>query len=388
MELHPLLTLTAPERPLDRALLDARGGFAWWYLDLLDSERSGVVMIWSFGLPFLPGYLSAARSGRPERPRDRPALNVVIYERGRPMLYLLEEHAPDEASWSLDGTRFRFGRSEIESSVVDGRRIVRAALDCTIPGSSERLRATIDVSGPARRMAGAEPRDVDARFHDWTPLTAVATGSATFTIGARRTAKVAGRAYHDRNGSHTALDQLGIAEWVWGRATLPDRELIWYLLWPARSGAEATFLGIEMDHDGTTRLLDHLTVRASGERRARFGMRWWGHLELTHQGRPWLSVKQEAPVDDGPFYLRSFVQAASADGRIAIGTGEVCVPSRIDSPWHRPFVRMRVHRVGEENSRWLPLFAGPRDDRTQRLARTLLGVRMPSADADVSPQPR
>ena len=239
MELHPLLTLTAPERPLDRALLDARGGFAWWYLDLLDSERSGVVMIWSFGLPFLPGYLSAARSGRPERPRDRPALNVVIYERGRPMLYLLEEHAPDEASWSLDGTRFRFGRSEIESSVVDGRRVVRAALDCTIPGSSERLRAIIDVSGPARLMAGAEPRDVDARFHDWTPLTAVATGSATFTIGARRTVKVAGRAYHDRNGSHTALDRLGIAEWVWGRATLPDREFIWYLLWPARSGAEA-----------------------------------------------------------------------------------------------------------------------------------------------------
>ena len=370
--LAPLLTLTAPDRPLDRALLDAPGGFAWWYVDLLDEARNGLVLIWSFGLPFLPGYLGAARAGRPERPRERPSLNVVVYEAGRPSLYLLTEHAEQDATWSADGRSFRFGRSRIETWVEGARRRVRAELDAPIAGSGERVRGVVDVDGPARQLAGAEPREIDPRFHDWTPMTAVARGVADLRWGARRV-HIDGRAYHDRNGSRTPLDRLGIAEWVWGRAALPDRELVWYLLWPARGEREATFLGAEIGADGRTRVLDGLRVRAHGERRARFGMRWWERLELTNDGAPWLDVMHEAPVDDGPFYLRSFARARTPDGSIASGSAEVCVPARVDRAHERPFVRMRVHRTGAPSSRWLPLFTGPREGRVTRLARTLLG---------------
>lgn len=371
MQIAPLLTLTSPDRPLSRALLDAPGGFAWWYAEVLDESRSGVVLIWSFGLPFLPGYLGAARAGRPQRPVERPSLNVALYERGRPTLYLLQEHAQDDASWEDEGT-FRFGRSTLETRSEGGRRTLRAVLDQPIPGSTERLRGTIEIDGPARRLAGAEPREIDARFHDWTPLTAMARGEVDLAVNGRRV-RLSGRAYHDRNGSRTALDRLGIAEWVWGRAALRDRELVWYLLWPARGDREATFLGAEIDPDGCTRVLDRLGVRAEGERRGRFGMRWWERLELTHRGAPWLRVEQERPIDDGPFYLRSFVRARAPSGEVASGMGEVCVPAKVDRAHERPFVRMRVHRVGGESSRWLPLFAGPTEDRARRLVRTLLG---------------
>lgn len=369
----PMLTLTAPDRALDRSLLEAPGGFAWWYIDLLDEDRNGVVLIWSFGLPFLPGYLESVRAGRPQRPVDRPSLNVVLYERGRPSLYLLQEHARSEASWSADGTAFRFGRSEIESRAEGTRWMVHARLDQPIPGTRDRLRGELRVDGPTRQIAGPEPAELDPRLHDWTPLTAMARGEAHLRVGSDREVRIEGRAYHDRNGSQTPFDQLGIGEWVWGRAALPDRELVWYLLWPSRGDREATFLGAEVAPDGSTRLLDGLRVTPRGSRRGRFGMRWWSQLDLDHQGRPWLRVVQEPPLDDGPFYLRSFVRAIAPDGATAVGTGEVCRPARIDRAHERPLVRMRVHRVDGESSRWLPLFAGPRKDRLRRLAATWLG---------------
>ena len=43
----------------DQALLDVPGGFLWCYLDLVDATGDGLVLVVSFGLPFLPGGSSA-----------------------------------------------------------------------------------------------------------------------------------------------------------------------------------------------------------------------------------------------------------------------------------------------------------------------------------------
>ena len=88
---HPLVARDDPTTPMPRTLLDARGGFAWWYVDLVDEAGNGVVVIWSFGLPFLPGYASASRAGKGERAGDRPSLNVAVYVRGELAAYVLEE---------------------------------------------------------------------------------------------------------------------------------------------------------------------------------------------------------------------------------------------------------------------------------------------------------
>jgi hypothetical protein len=368
-----MLTMSRPERSLDRHLAEAPGGFAWWYADLVDETRSGLVLIWSFGLPFLPGYLGAARAGRPEPAGAHPSLNVVVYDRGLPSFYSLAEHAPSSCTWDEDGERFRFGRSTIRSWAEGGVRRLEAELDIAVPGSAARLRGRLEITGAARRAYGGEASSLALSQHDWTPLTAVARGRARLDLNGRAML-LEGRAYHDRNGSSTPLDQLGIREWVWGRAAMPDRDVLWYLLWPTDGDAEPTLAGLELEADGSTRVRAGLQVRSSGGRLARFGMPWTSRLEFLHEGRPWLTVEQAPPMDDGPFYLRSFVRACAADGTVGVGTGESCIPARIDRPWQRPFVRMRVQHADapSTDSAWLPLFAGPSWDRGRRLASAAL----------------
>ena len=60
-----MLQLDDPHRPADRDLLASPGGFAWWYVDALDEQGNGIVCIWSWGLPFLPGDRAAHNPDKP-----------------------------------------------------------------------------------------------------------------------------------------------------------------------------------------------------------------------------------------------------------------------------------------------------------------------------------
>ena len=59
------------------------GGFTWFYVDIVDDQGQGATLIWSWGLPFLPGYAAASRAGRPQLPIERPSVNLVVYGGGR-----------------------------------------------------------------------------------------------------------------------------------------------------------------------------------------------------------------------------------------------------------------------------------------------------------------
>jgi hypothetical protein len=61
-------------------VLHSPGRFTWFYVDLVDDRGRGATLIWSWGLPFLPGYAQASRAGRPELPINRPSVNLVVYE--------------------------------------------------------------------------------------------------------------------------------------------------------------------------------------------------------------------------------------------------------------------------------------------------------------------
>ena len=78
-----LITLSSADRPPAPAVLHAPRGFTWFYVDLVDNRGRGATLIWSWGLPFLPGYAQASRAGRPELPVNRPSVNVVVYGAGR-----------------------------------------------------------------------------------------------------------------------------------------------------------------------------------------------------------------------------------------------------------------------------------------------------------------
>jgi hypothetical protein len=350
--------------PVD--LLDAPGGFAWWYADLVAPGGDGAVLIWAYGLPFLPGYADAARRGAPQRPAERPSLNLAVYRRGAPDLYLLQEYPGGAAPPALTEEQ-RVGSSIFRHKVVGGRCTLDAALDCGLPGTGARLTGTLSLDGVARLpgpSAGNPP-------HLWTPMTGPATGTLRLELDGRPLGHLEGRAYHDRNAGRVPLHELGIDRWMWGRVPLADRELVYYLTWP-RGAARPIHFGVEIGADGRTTRTE-LEVELGRERMAFGGLRRPERIRMRAAGRPWLDVVNTRVVDAGPFYLRMLSEARTAAGETAVGWSELCRPDRVDLAPHRPFVRMRVHRTAGPNSMWLPLFTGPRPGRAARLLRHVLG---------------
>jgi hypothetical protein len=358
------------------AVFDAHGGFAWWYVDAIDERGDGLVLIWSWGLPFLPGYLSGARRGEGEPARARPSLNVSVYRGGRRAFYLLQTYAEAEAE--MDGAGgFRFGATHIRQ---DRPGQVRVELDCAVPRSADRLRGVVEVAGPPARLAPDLQPSPDPS-HRWTPVLGPAWLEAHLTAGPERFA-VAAPAYHDRNEGTRRFDDLGIDHWIWGRRARPEGTAIWYLTF-AKAGPPVAW-GAELRADGEVRLAPELEPVLEAPRRGPFGVRIWDRVRLTQpSGADWLVARSGPRVDDGPFYARTLMDVTSG-GDEGVGLGEWIVPDRIDLGRHRPLVRMAVHETGgRPNSFWLPLFSGPRAGRVARLCGVGRGPR-PSPTEETS----
>ena len=344
------------DRPNIVQLLREDGAFAWWYLDLVDGEGQGLVLIWSFGLPFLPD----ARTPRPAR--DRPSLSLSLYRDGVPWLYALQTHRPEAASCSPDGRFVRLGRSTFELRPRGGRVEVLADLDLDLVGG-ERLRGRLHAEGHAVRLPSVT---APSSSHAWAPILAASSAVADLDTP-EGPVRIAGRVYVDGNHSERPLHELGIADWRCGRVAFAERELVYYLVEPESSDDPPIALVLEIDEDGRARHHDQTRVVWHGPRRSIYGLRY--HDRLTLDGPDLaLSLRVTALVDDGPFYLRFLVEGEDhRRGELGRGVAERVVPSRVDRPWQRPFVRMRTQAVGGDNSIWLPLFSGRRRGRFRRL---------------------
>lgn len=363
-----MIGLSSPEDTIEPRLSDAPGGFYWWYLDLVDPQGDGLVLIWSQNLPFLPDVAYGLRSGGLPLPRAHPSLNVVVHQGGRPAFYALQQHPEDAWSWDPSANRWRIGRSTLALTVDEaGAATLEADLDCPIPATGDRLRGTVRVSG-RRRQPGATVRRTSP--HLWCPLMTATTGSASLSWG-RGSAELTGRAYLDRNESDTALPHLGIDRWWWGRIPLQGRELIYYRV---DGETERRELVLEVRDDGSSRLADQPAITLGPNRLGRYGLPHPRTVSFQDpDGQP-VSVAMQHMVEDGPFYQR-FVVAAEAAGERATGVAELVAPQRIALPGFRPLIEMRVHRVGAPNSFWLPLFTGGRPGRVGRLLGQLRGPR-------------
>jgi carotenoid 1,2-hydratase len=374
-----VLGLTAPHTPVDPTLLDTPGAFLWWYLDLVGDDGQGLVLIWSWGLPFLPGLASAARRGAPQLPRDRPSINLAIYEQGRPSYYLFHEVDPADAAWCPSAGRWRIGATEIRATPGPGGTLrVTADLDLPVPGAGERLVGRVQAAGTLRQADGPDAGDPR---HQWAPLLAAARGSIDARCGRQRFG-FEGRAYHDRNAGQQPMHELGIDRWWWGRLAFPGRELIWYHLAPEDPAEPMQTLVIEVTADGRTRQVADAAVEISRARRSLFGLQWPTELRFADPDGRVVVVHLTAGVDDSPFYQRMLVEA-QCDGERARGVAELVVPGAVDPDWMRWLVTMRVHREGGDNSVWLPLFTGPRGGRLGRL----LGQLVPGRPAIAQVRP-
>lgn len=354
-----MIDLCPPVPSFPRALLDARGGFLWWYLDLVDEQGDGLVLIWSFGLPFLPGYTYAARYGQAPAARTRPAVVLSVYKKGLCDFYLFQEYTTAQGLWEMP-EKVTIGQSVFESTVINGMRNLTISLDMAVPRMREHLTGTITVVGPSR-VPG--PNETTVAQHHWSPLTAVAKGDVDLRQGTGWAFKTSGRAYHDRNGSLNHVDSMGIKEWFWARVAFPDYEAVIYELTPFEGKPRLLVMRIEAD--GTTNLLEGAQLTRSGTLLSLFGPKWNPSLSVPGH----FDLKQTHVVEDSNFYLRMAVSGKDRQGATGRGWAETLLPHEIDADGWRPFVAMAVHPSQGRGSMMLPLFSGPRSGRLARLFR-------------------
>ena len=359
-----MITLGNANSPVSKSVLYEPGGFAWWYAEILDEQGNGAVVIWSFGLPFLPVYKSDNDRGTKVLPAARPSLNVALYERGEPSFYLLHEFARDDVVWN-DQHSWRFGNNKMTVSDQDGERSLRVSFDCPVADGQDRLRGTLTLSGVIPYADENTSDHSGASEHHWTPLALPARGEFLLHTSDYRL-QVSGDAYFDRNASEQALHHLGIEFWLWGHAPTEDGNRIFYVLWEKDNPRPLT-LGYEVDARGQLTERRDLTPVFEQQRRTVYGMRTWKRVELFDHGKSWMHVELTRCVDNGPFYLRYITDTRVPDATATVGSAEVINPSRVDLLRHRPLVRMRVSRDTGHNSIWLPLFEGAKQTRIRRL---------------------
>jgi len=362
-----LIELSSAASAPDPTVLRSPGGFTWFYVDLVDEAGRGATVIWSWGLPFLPGYARAARAGHPERPIDRPSVNIVVYGDGRERFYLLSELPPDQCSWGDDGRSWRLGDCSFTwTDTPDGAggtvRSLRGTLDLALP-TGGRATGELLLTGGLRRDEPARP-DPECT-HTWTPMMAASRGGLRLNTP-NGEFLLDGRGYHDRNSAARPLHDLGIQSWWWGRVALPGRDLIFYRLTPSASGAAPRDLVVELAADGSCRAREDAGLQVGGLRRSPWGLRWPATAVFDDpDGRP-VRVEVTSLLDNGPFYQRYQLRGRCGHEE-GYGIGEHLVPDRVDTDLLRPLVRMRVHRTAGPNSMWLPLFSGDSDGRWSRL---------------------
>ena len=293
----------APTHPgPSRELLDHEGGFLWWYAEALDEAGNGLVLIWSFGLPFLPSWAGPAREGVRAALRTRPAINIALYSEGRLDGYWLEELDPTDARW--DGAeRWRFGNSRFEITRRDGRLLLDAELDVRTPGAAEGLQGQVTFDTVAARVERGFAWD---QRHAWTPLAGPGRADWALRCGARTWAGE-GAPYLDRNHGEVMLDELGIHTWHWGHGSFADEQRIAYAL---------------VGEGGEARAFACRSMRTAGWRSRRPPRPLRPERRTLRDARARSRAVEDAAgtgcaatllrVDDGFFYLRHLGPAARA----------------------------------------------------------------------------
>ena len=364
-------------------MLRSPGGFTWFYVDLVDDHGRGATLIWSWGLPFLPGYARSARVGHPHLPLQRPSVNLVVYEGGRERLYLLSELPTEDCVWGEDGSSWRMGDCSFtwtDTPTGDASvRTLQATLDLALP-TGGRATGKLWLSGPLRHDVPDSSRP-DSRLpvdpmctHLWTPMMAASRGGLELDTPAGEM-RIEGRGYHDRNSAGQPLQSLGIRSWWWGRLALPGRDLIFYRLVPSDPGKIPRDLVVEITEDGTCRAREYVGLQMGHQRRNLWGLRWPSSATFPDPDGRTVQVDVDAVVDNGPFYQRYLLRGRCGSDE-GFGIGENLMPDRVDTDRLRPLVRMRVHRTDGPNSMWLPLFAGDADGRWSRLLGRSGGARV------------
>ncbi|MCH2110573.1 MAG: hypothetical protein MK135_14720 [Polyangiaceae bacterium] len=338
-----------------QAALGARGGFAWWYLDHIDEQGNGFVLIWSFGLPFLPHSRKRPTAG------SRPSIALSLYRQGKCIWYTLQEFDPSQVSQPDVEGNLKIGDCSFQVERRETNTVGAIRLRLAAAGEPSPLEGVIEFEGPSVPLEKSQTTEQ----HLWTPRVPRARVKAQFSQE-RLAEAFEGPGYFDGNASTVSLLDQKIARWDWARITFPDETLITYTSTSETDGAVVGGAWRTKGQEIEVPAADEQKLEAEGKVRGFYRLDAPERLNLSW-GSDEYSIHYYRLIDDGPFYQRYWLKAVRNGSSAGEGIAEVVCPRRIDIAWQRPFVRMRTHAVQGGNSPFLPLFSGPLDKTWSRL---------------------
>ncbi len=306
---------------LDAAL--APGGYGWWYLDVVsDDGELSLTVIAMLGSPFSPWYAAARREG----PTDPLAFSTfhAALEGRRGSRFALTERG--RRAVARDATSLAIGTSSL---AVEPGRVIARIDERTAPwGEPLRGRVVLHHEGGA-----PTPLAIDGEGrHRWWPLAPVARAEVLLD---EPSVRFAGHAYHDANIGDEPLEA-AFRAWTWSRVTGDIATVVAWDVEP-RVGAPR-HAALTFGRHGATG--DAPELVAVPLPRTGFG------LQRTARARRPADARVLRTLHDGPFYARSLVEVAVAQGGRAVGTHERLDLDRFISPWVQRLLpyRMRLAR--------------------------------------------
>jgi carotenoid 1,2-hydratase len=340
-----------------RALSDyaavAPGGYAWWYFDAVsDDGRYACACIFLVGSVFSPDYAARIRRGERARAEEHLGVNLAVYERDRPCLWVMSEHG-EGALGGVGGGGLRIAGNGIERS-SDGKLTI-AIDDETAPflvalaGRGRRVAGTIELEPlgpslpPVPLLPGGGASDGsggEGERHVWH----VVAPRARFRLRLERPRLAfEGIGYHDINAGNARLER-AFASWSWARCHDRNRTVIGYAV-RARGGATGGFIAEASDRAVGCR---EAGLSDGAARRAGWGLSIPSQFTLTAGDGARLVCTPTRIWDVAPFYARyaaTFDEGRDGVGGAIDGMGEHLDLGRFDRRGIQFLLRFKTRRA-------------------------------------------
>lgn len=315
------------------------GGYAWWYFDAVsDCGQRALTAIFFIGSVFSPDYAARVRRGERPRPEEHLAVNLALYERGRPRAWVMSEYGP-AALGPLSAAGPTIGASAVAQGPDGGWRIridERAApFLVTLAGVGPRVVGDIELE-PQAPPSEAAPLSRHGERHLWQVRAPRGRVRVRFS---RPDFAFDGLGYHDLNAGEGRLEA-AFTNWSWARFHPGGRTTILYAT-RGRDGVPGALLVDAADHEPAQ--ARRVELVAEGERRRAP----WG-LSLPRSfavddGQRLRRVRVERLIETAPFYVR-YLASLEGDEGVIPGVGEFLDLERFRSPAIQFLLRFKMRR--------------------------------------------
>ena len=142
-----MIKLGHRDDPFDLNLMQSVGSFTWWYVDLVDSEGNGAVLIWFAGLPFLP--LKSLK----RLPEELSGLTLSIYRDHKLDFYAFQTYPTDSFTINHEQSQWRVGDSLLKMTLQEDQITFNADLNIPFEGSQKPFLGQLQLEGISRKSS-------------------------------------------------------------------------------------------------------------------------------------------------------------------------------------------------------------------------------------------